>query len=122
MADWFQDNIPHKLTLPCRIYFGKKKYIHIFLNFSIQDIAQVMEIFSHGRQEPTYLTKPMPCQLMPWQHKEPGHQLLWYWSSFTWNTLVSAPEGFIDMITNYENPMSYLQMYVPEAGILYMDK
>ena len=39
----------------------------------------------------------IPCLLMPWRLKEPGHQQAWYWPN--------KPENFVSSINRF-NPMS----------------
>ena len=57
---------------------GTKTYFLLFFN---THMTQVVEIFPHVRQGPTYSTKSISWLLMSWRHKEPWHQQLWYWPS-----------------------------------------
>ena len=53
-----------------------------FLSSLDKDMVQVVEILSHGRLGPNYLTQPILWQLMSWRHEKPRHQQQWYGSSW----------------------------------------
>ena len=46
-------------------------------------MTEVIEILPQLRQERAYFTWSISWVLMPWQHKEPGHQQPWYWLCWT---------------------------------------
>ena len=46
------------------------------------EIVQVVEILSHGRQEPAYSLLILSWLLMTWCQQEPGHQQPWCWPRF----------------------------------------
>ena len=57
--------------LPCWIYFRKHRYICIFVSFLKTEMAQVVEILSHGRQGFVFAGLSISWLLMPWRRKEP---------------------------------------------------
>ena len=46
-------------------------------------MTEVIEILPQLRQERAYFTWSISWVLMPWQHKEPGHQQPWCWLCWT---------------------------------------
>ena len=54
------------------------KYICIFYCFWVLR-RHTIKILPRGRHVPIYLVWSIPWLLMPWRHKEPGHQQPWYW-------------------------------------------
>ena len=58
----------------CRVEFisWNIKIYSFFLLFHNTGMEQVVEILSHGRHGPIYLTQSIPWLLMTWRHKEHG--------------------------------------------------
>ena len=97
-------NCPH--VLPWRInpfcaefIFGILEYISICTIFLSNEMAQVVEIFCCWKQGPVDHAKLIPCLLMAWRCKEPGHQQPWHWQ-VSHDIPVSAPEGLIRIKTD----------------------
>ena len=84
------------------IWFRNPKIYFHFLSYLNAKMAQVVEMFHSGRQEPLYAAYSVSCLLMTWQCKEPGHQQPWCWhnSGFSTTRVNSlAPENR-DMFLN----------------------
>ena len=54
-----------------------------FLTFLKTEMAQVVEIFPHGRQGPIFPKLCIPWLLINWQYKEPGHHQPWHCTDLT---------------------------------------
>ena len=70
-----------EFVLLCQIWFRNKNMLWHFLPFLNAEMAQVVEIFLHGRRGPIYLAYSRPWLLMSWWLKESGHQQPQYWPS-----------------------------------------
>ena len=54
----------------------------------------------------------IPCLLMNWRRKQPGHQQQWYWTPFPGNPPSLVPDGSIITPMIY-NTRSHLQLCLP---------
>ena len=68
--------------LSCRIFLFKRKYVFSFYIMPRYWDANVVEIHSQGREQYFHCMQSITWLLMPWWHKEPGHQQPWYWSIY----------------------------------------
>ena len=68
------------LKLSCAEHFWRNMIVYLIL-FFLTRMAQIIEIFSHGSHELTFLTWSILWLGMTWWHKEPGHQPMLYWLS-----------------------------------------
>ena len=77
-------------------------YLH-FLSFLDKYCSQVVESILHGRQELVYSIYSIPWLLVPWQHKEQGHQWSCYWLSLHEIFSLTAPKGSSMMTSSNGN-------------------
>ena len=81
-VDSMQHTVCHSTSHKLWTWYGIALFVweHLpFLSYLRTEMAQVIKILPCGRQGSVYNTCSIPWLLMAWQHKEPGHQQLWYW-------------------------------------------
>ena len=82
-----QPNVSTCNVGPCGAEYyleNMKNYLRFLSFFNIEMVQMVVEIFPYENKEPFYQAKSMPCLLVAWRRKKPGHQHSRYWPSSPW--------------------------------------